>query len=83
MSRLIGYSSNLVMLGLAENKISDNGTKEFFKELTNNTYLKYLDYSGNTAVSDEGVIAISENLLKNTCLEIIDLYDIPFGNKGA
>ena len=83
MAKFVGESSNLIMVGLSGNKISDNGTKEFFKGLIKNTYLKYLDYSDNSAVTDEGVVAISENLLKNTCLEIIDLYNIPFTNKGA
>lgn len=72
LSQAMKNCSNLVMLGLAGNKVSAEGADVFFESLTENPYLKYLDF-GSNGIGDDGVKKMCGHLRRNPSLQILDL----------
>ena len=54
----------------------------FCTSLGVNKHLKVLRIGGNQ-LGDEGIDHLSEAIAINTCLEHLDLFDVPFTNNGA
>ncbi|KAK1735903.1 leucine-rich repeat protein [Skeletonema marinoi] len=84
----LSINTSLVTLSLScgENGVSigDDGLNALALGLSHNSHLKYLDLSGNRAITSVGLRSLKQYFQSPSCaLEKLIIYSIDFGDEGA
>ena len=80
----LSVNNSLVSLSLRGVSIGDDGLRALALGLTHNTHLKFLDLSGNSAITSLGLRSLEEYLGSPSCaLKELNLYRINIGDEGA